>query len=77
VKGETLLFILTNEKFFKIISCLPLSLLRGLQDPFFLFVYLLNETLSWSDLEVEDKIVVSKYKDRVDIIERYHEREEI
>jgi len=48
-----------------------------LQDPFFLFVYLLNETLSWPDLEVEDKIVVSKYKDRVDIIERYHEREEI
>jgi hypothetical protein len=49
----------------------------GVAEPLFLFVISLNETLSWADFEIEDKIVVSKYKDPVDIIKRYHEREEI
>jgi hypothetical protein len=35
-----------------------------------LFDSSLNEALNWAEFNVEDKTVVSKYKDRVDIIER-------
>jgi hypothetical protein len=65
VNERTINFIFTNEKFFKITSCLPPSLVQA--SPLALFDSPLNETLNWAEFKVEDKTVVSKYKDQVDI----------
>jgi len=73
---RTLLFILPNENSSKNHLLSSTKLLRAPQNPF-PARYLFERNMSWVDFEVEDKIVVLKYKDRVDIIERYHEREEI
>ena len=38
--------------------------------PLAIFDSSLDETLSWAEFNVEDKTLVSRYKDRVDIIDK-------
>jgi hypothetical protein len=56
------------KKFFKIINCLSPSPVQA--SPLTLFGSSLDKNLNWAEFNVEDKTMVSKCKNRVDIIDK-------